>query len=122
MKRAASEESPIIPRNETYFEVKNWTGLLKWENGKLYNNKEASLCKRRVFQIKANGGESEKLIWKPRSYHNDIRQEACYNSEADEIVIPFKDSNHLSSDLFQDCVVRMWYRNGSKTRSYLKKN
>ena len=80
-KRATSEDSPIDPRSESFFEVKNWTGLLKRENGnqndtfaelfelpnggdeiligkvdengKLYNNQmDVSLCQRRVFQIK----------------------------------------------------------------------
>ena len=81
LKRATSEESPISPRGESFFEIKNWTALLKWENGnqtynfaklfeledgkedkvigevdengKVYNNiEDVSLCQRRVFQIK----------------------------------------------------------------------
>ena len=38
MKRTTSEESPITPRSEEYFEVKNWIGLVKWENGSHTDN------------------------------------------------------------------------------------
>ncbi len=51
----------------------------------------------------------------------DIRQEACYDSELDMIFIPFKDSNVLFSDLFQTCVTRLSYRNLSETMSYINK-
>ena len=83
MKRVTCEESPLAPRSDSFFEVKNWTGLLNIDeknladihaelyelksggvnkligeleqNGKLYNNKEdVSLCQRRVFQLKVN--------------------------------------------------------------------
>ena len=102
-KRVLSEDSPIVPRGELLFEVKNWTGLLKSEygnetvvfsksaklyelrddnekrligevdkKGKLYNDKkDVSLCQRRVFQIEVKGGgESDPIIWTPRSYPN----------------------------------------------------
>ena len=88
IKRAASEDSPIAPRSESFFEIQNWTALLKWkngnqnntfaelfelpnggddiligkvdENGKLYNNQmDVSLCQRRVFQIKGEDSEEK---------------------------------------------------------------
>ena len=40
-----------------------------------------------------------------------IGQEACYDSEADQIFIPFKDSNLLDNDLFQTCVIKLFYTN-----------
>ena len=52
----------------------------------------------------------------------DIRQEACYNSETEKIFIPFKDSNLLYNDLFQECVKKMFYRNFSDARLYKDKN
>ena len=52
----------------------------------------------------------------------DIRQEACYDSEKDEIFIPFKDSNRLFNDIFQDCVKMLFYNNVSQTHSYQKDN
>ena len=98
LKRAISDESSILPRGESFFEVKNWTALLRWENesktdifpelfelknggdeeligvvneyGNLYNAQDVSLCQRRVFQIKVNGGESDPLVWTPRSYQD----------------------------------------------------
>ena len=99
LKRVSSDETPIEPRNDSFFEIKSWTGLLKGEsgnqtdhfaqlfeltngggkkligevvqNGHLYNDREeVSLCKRHVFLIKANERESEPLVWTPRSYHN----------------------------------------------------
>ena len=48
----------------------------------------------------------------------DIRQETCYDDETDRIFIPFKDSNLLFNDLFQDCVIKVIYRNISENRSY----
>ena len=48
----------------------------------------------------------------------DIRQETCYDDETDRIFIPFKDSNLLFNDLFQDCVQLVLYRNISENRSY----
>ena len=48
----------------------------------------------------------------------DIRQETCYDDETDRIFIPFKDSNLLFNDLFQDCVIKVFYRNISENRSY----
>ena len=52
----------------------------------------------------------------------DIREEACYNSETDRIFIPFKDSNRLFNDVFQICVQKLFYRNISETMSYSKDN
>ena len=41
------------------------------KQGKLYNDKkDVSLCQRRVFQIKAEGGKSDPFVWTPRSYTN----------------------------------------------------
>ena len=48
----------------------------------------------------------------------DIRQETCYDDETDRIFIPFKDSNLLFNDLFQDCVIKVFYRNISENPSY----
>ena len=103
IKKVISEESPIDPRSESLFEVKNWTDLLKRKsgnqtvtfsksaelfelktdkeekligkvdhhNGKLYNDEEdVSLCQRRVFKIKVQGGESDPIIWAPPNYQN----------------------------------------------------
>ena len=101
VRRATSAESPIAPLSSSFFKIKNWTGLVNWENGKktnifaelfeliegadkkligkvdengnLYNDiQDVSLCQRRVFQIKVNGGESASypLVWNPPSYHN----------------------------------------------------
>ena len=52
----------------------------------------------------------------------DIRDEACYNSDTDEIFIPFKDSNRLFNDVFQDCVQKLFYRNISEVKSYTNGN
>ena len=98
---SAHEEGPIVPRSGSFFEVKNWTDLLnrEYENqtvpfantvglfelkngmekligkvsqhGRLYNDIKVSLCQRRVFQIKVNGGESsDPITWTPRNYAN----------------------------------------------------
>ena len=107
MKRAASEESPIDPRGESFFEIKNWTSLLKWENenrtynfaklfelkdgvedqmigevenGSLYNNiEDVSLCQRRVFQIKVQGKESDAITWTPPSYSSVSNEQTDNN-------------------------------------------
>ena len=47
-----------------------------------------------------------------------IGQEACYDSETDQIFIPFKDSNLLYNDLFQTCVIKLFYTNISGTLHY----
>ena len=52
----------------------------------------------------------------------DIRQEACHDSETDRIFIPFKDSNFLFNAIFQDCVKKLFYRNSSETLQYLENN
>ena len=101
VKRANSVESPIAPLSSSFFKVNNWTSLVNWENGnktdtfaelfelieggdeksigKVYENgnlyndiQDVSLCQRRFFQIKVNGGESASypLIWSPPIYHN----------------------------------------------------
>ena len=51
-----------------------------------------------------------------------MRQESCYDTETDEILIPFKDSNLLYNDLFQSCVLKVFYRNISDSRHYLAAN
>lgn len=91
-----SEESPIVPRSNSFFEVTNWTTLLKLDanettmsaklfeidnnrentligevvNGNLYNNlQDVNLCKRRVFWIKGGeSGQSDPLTWTPLNY------------------------------------------------------
>ena len=52
----------------------------------------------------------------------DIRQEACYDSETERIFIPFRDSNLLFNAVFQDCVKMLFYRNISETRLYKNGN
>ena len=56
MKKTTSDESPIIPRTDSLFEVKNWTGLLKRENGN-----QAVTFPRSAELYELKDGEEEKL-------------------------------------------------------------
>ena len=52
----------------------------------------------------------------------DIRQAACYDSETDQMLIPFEDSYVLFNPIFQECVSFVFYRNISETTSYSHRN
>ena len=55
-KRVLSEESPIVPRGESFFEVQNWSSLLKrdYENQTVVFSKSAKL-----YEILKDGEEKE---------------------------------------------------------------
>ena len=58
MKKTTSEESPIVPRTDSFFEIKNWTDLLNRENG---NTAVTFTQSAELFEL-LKDGKKEKLI------------------------------------------------------------